>query len=154
MRRVSAIVCLAIVFPLVANAQRRADSTRIAAEVLAATDSFFAAAGRADIHALIALFEPGLHADIGALQTREEFETTYRGIYAVLQRVEFTRKRTDARVLAPNVAFVASEGPWRLIGKDGNVPESGVGAWTFVWRKDKGRWKIVNMHQSMAPSSK
>jgi hypothetical protein len=52
------------------------------------------------------------------------------------------------QVLDENVAVIGFIGKAELITTDNKVSDFGSGAYTYVWKKIDGEWKIVHIHDS------
>jgi ketosteroid isomerase-like protein len=145
-----ALIATVLTMPTIGAAQ---GSDAAKAQVLAETDSLFAAAARADINAVFRLFGETLHANNGALRTKAELVATHTPTYATLQRIEFRRTRSEATALGPNLVVMLSEGSVRGIAKDGTPGNTDQAAWTIIWRRTNAGWRILHMHQSLVPAA-
>jgi len=150
--RIPSALLFTLALPAVAMSQNRNDAA-VKTTVTALTDSLFAAAGRADITAVMAFFgDKSLHADDGDLHTKAELTATYTQLYAKLQRMTFARTRTEVEVLSPTAAIVVTEGSVHQVPKDTTAQITGRGAWTLVWQRVGDRWTVLHMHQSLPPT--
>lgn len=52
------------------------------------------------------------------------------------------------QVLDENVAVIGFTGKAEMITTDNKVSDFGTGAYTYVWKKIDGEWKIVHIHDS------
>lgn len=52
------------------------------------------------------------------------------------------------QVLDKNAAVIGFIGKAEMLTKDNKVSDTGSGAYTYVWKKIDGQWKIVHIHES------
>ena len=52
------------------------------------------------------------------------------------------------QVLAEDAALIGFTALAELITLDNKVSDVGTGAYTYVWKKIDGQWKIVHIHES------
>jgi hypothetical protein len=52
------------------------------------------------------------------------------------------------QVLSENVAVISFTGKAELTTKENKVSDEGTGAYTYVWQKINGQWRIVHIHES------
>ena len=52
------------------------------------------------------------------------------------------------QVLSENVAVIGFIGKAEMIDKDNKSSDAGSGAYTYIWKKINGEWKIVHIHES------
>ncbi len=52
------------------------------------------------------------------------------------------------QVLAKDAALIGFTALAELITLDNKVLDVGTGAYTYVWKKRDGQWKIVHIHES------
>ena len=52
------------------------------------------------------------------------------------------------QVLDENVAVIGFTGKAEMITTDNKVSDFGSGAYTYIWKKINGKWKIIHIHES------
>jgi hypothetical protein len=52
------------------------------------------------------------------------------------------------QVLDKNAAVIGFTGKAEMITTDNKVSDFGSGAYTYVWKKTDGQWKIIHIHES------
>lgn len=52
------------------------------------------------------------------------------------------------QVLDKNAAVIGFTGKAEMVTNDNKVSDSGSGAYTYVWKKTEGEWKLVHIHES------
>jgi hypothetical protein len=52
------------------------------------------------------------------------------------------------QVLSKNAAVISFTGVAELITLDNKILDIGTGAYTYVWNKIKGEWKLIHIHES------
>ncbi len=52
------------------------------------------------------------------------------------------------QVLSKNAAVISFTGVAEIITLDNKILDIGTGAYTYVWNKIKGEWKLVHIHES------
>lgn len=127
------------------------DATResVRREVSALTDSAFSAAAGLEIEGFLQHVEDLAHVDFGRIVSAADIRSRYSQAYATLDDLSFDRTRTDVEVLAPDVAVVVTEGTARPVPMEGPAPEQPIQvAWTFLWHRVDGEWRVVHYHQS------
>ena len=80
--------------------------------------------------------------------SNDEFKKVYPQILKGTKR--FTMKVEDpvVQVLAKDAALIGFTAIAELITLDDKVLDIGTGAYTYVWKKIDGQWKIVHIHES------
>ncbi|MFC1639976.1 lipoprotein [Gemmatimonadota bacterium] len=76
----------------------------------------------------------------------------FRAFWNTIDSAEFTRNETRTFVLAPNVAYVMQRLAVILTDTAGVVYPEGTGAYTYVWTKQDGEWRIQFGHSSQLVS--
>lgn len=118
-------------------------------EVSALTDSAFSAAASLEIEGFLRYLEDRPHADFGRIVSTGDIRSRYSQAYATLEDLSFDRTRTNIEVLSPDVAVVIAEGTAHPVPTEGPAPEDPVAvAWTFVWHRVEGDWRVIHYHQS------
>lgn len=86
----------------------------------------------------------------------DDFETarsTYKDVFARIRSQDVELGSQDVFVLAPDLAAYTGKGSFTSTYKTGETTPRRAFTWTFLWRRENGRWKIVRAHQSLgAPS--
>ena len=132
--------------------QSEKENKKIVEEILAVTDKYN------ETWETINMFKvAGFHSDSSfryyrnmklSVGSNEEFKKVYPQILKGTKR--FTMKVEDpvVQVLAKDAALIGFTAIAELITFDDKVLDIGTGAYTYVWKKIDGQWKIVHIHES------
>ena len=80
--------------------------------------------------------------------SNEEFKKLYPQYLKGTKSWTIQIKNRVVQVLAENAAVIGFTGKATLISDDNKVSDVGTGAYTYVWKKTNGQWKIVHIHES------
>ena len=132
--------------------QSEKETKKIVEEILAITDKYN------ETWETINMFKvAGFHSDSSfryyrnmklSVGSNDEFKKVYPEILKGTKR--FTMKVEDpvVQVLAKDAALTGFTAIAELITFDDKVLDIGTGAYTYVWKKIDGQWKIVHIHES------
>ena len=132
--------------------QSEKETKKIVEEILAITDKYNETWGTINMFKVA-----GFHSDSSfryyrnmklSVGSNEEFKKVYPQILKGTKR--FTMKVEDpvVQVLAKDAALIGFTAIAELITLDDKVLDIGTGAYTYVWKKIDGQWKIVHIHES------
>ena len=132
--------------------QSEKETKKIVEEILAITDKYNETWGTINMFKVA-----GFHSDSSfryyrnmklSVGSNEEFKKVYPQILKGTKR--FTMKVEDpvVQVLAKDAALIGFTAIAELITFDDKVLDIGTGAYTYVWKKIDGQWKIVHIHES------
>ncbi len=83
-----------------------------------------------------------------SVESNEAFKQVYPGYMKDAKSWKMEVSNPVVQVLSKNAAVIGFTGKAELITKDNIVMDSGTGAYTYVWQKINGQWKIVHIHES------
>ena len=133
------------------------EKAKVESEIKTSVASFVASVNAVDADRAFELFSASTdfrEATNGVIDTsREAVLAKFREVYATLRSQD--RKLADEHivVLSPDLAMYTAGGTFALTDKDGKSTPAIPIAWTFLWRREGGRWEVVNAHQSfVAPN--
>ena len=132
--------------------QSEKETKKIVEEILSITDKYNETWGTINMFKVA-----GFHSDSSfryyrnmklSVGSNEEFKKVYPQILKGTKR--FTMKVEDpvVQVLAKDAALIGFTAIAELITLDDKVLDIGTGAYTYVWKKIDGQWKIVHIHES------
>lgn len=140
---------LVLVFGSVAFGQ---DNRSVRDEIVAVTEAYNEAWETADMVRVSNFHVPDFrywwHGRLSAA-TNEEFITEYTRIMSTTKEWSMETGGMDVQVISPEaaiVSFVATS--THLITTEGQSYDYGVGAFTYVWQKLEGEWKLLHIHES------
>jgi uncharacterized protein (TIGR02246 family) len=159
MRRLAVAVVLAIVPAPLAHAQSLSEEakTRVRSEVQAAVDALAASARAADLEGCLASLSTSSGSRFADGETVYESlaaqRAAYRDAFARMRSQDLLIDGQDILVLSPELAAYTGRGSFTSTCKTGETTPRRAFAWTFLWSRENGRWKIIHGHQSLeAPS--
>lgn len=77
-----------------------------------------------------------------------EFKKLYPQILKGTKSFKMKVENPVVQVLAEDAALIGFTAIAELITHDNKVLDVGTGAYTYVWKKTGGQWKIVHIHES------
>jgi hypothetical protein len=80
--------------------------------------------------------------------SNEEFKKLYPQILKGTKSFKMKVENPVVQVLAKEAALIGFTALGELITVDNKVLDIGTGAYTYVWKKINGQWKIVHIHES------
>lgn len=159
MRRPAAVAVLSIVLATLAAAQPMSEAAtkRVRSEVQAAVDAIVAASRAADVDGCLARIStsPGSRFADGetVYESLEAQRAIYKDVFARIRSQDLHLDRQEITVLSPDLAAYTGKGRFTSTYKTGETSPRRAFAWTFLWRRESGQWRIVHDHQSLgAPS--
>lgn len=152
-------LCLAAVVAIVGSGCREAAREFTEQQRLAVMDTVFqvhadlvSAAEQLDAERLLGFFaeDPGL-IDDGAVVPYDALAKRVRGAFSKLdgQRIQWHPAKTS--VLSRDVVVMTIGGRTTVLGPAGDTTWSRPVAWTEVWVRRDGEWKLLHAHQSHQP---
>ncbi|MCF1713272.1 nuclear transport factor 2 family protein [Flavihumibacter sp. RY-1] len=78
----------------------------------------------------------------------EEFRKIYPQILKGTKSFKLQIANPVVQVLSPDAALIGFTAVAELITHDNKVLDIGTGAYTYVWKKIDGQWKVVHIHES------
>ena len=128
------------------------ESRQVAAEVEAAHGAMLTAARAVDAEAFARMLsDDGRLLFNGTHMSNAEGADVARRAYAGLSAQEVDVIDQRVTVLGPEAAVVSGHGRVTAIDTSGGRDEPIGLAWTFVWARRDGAWRIVDSHQSFLP---
>ena len=155
MRRLAAVAVLALVPVPFAQAQSMSEAAtnRVRSEVQAAVDSIVAASRAADVDGCLARIStsPGSRFADGetVYDSLEAQRAIYKDVFARIRSQDLELDRQEIHVLSPDLAAYTGRGSFTSTYKTGETTPRRAFAWTFLWGREDGRWRIVHGHQSL-----
>ena len=80
--------------------------------------------------------------------SNEEFKKIYPQIMKGAKSWTIEVINPVVQVLTENAAVISFTGKAELISIDNKISDIGTGAYTYVWKKTNGQWKIIHIHES------
>lgn len=80
--------------------------------------------------------------------SNEEFKKVYPQILKGTKSFKMKVENPVVQVLGNDAALIGFTAKAELITIDNKVLDIGTGAYTYVWKKTEGQWKIVHIHES------
>ena len=150
MRRLAAVAVLALVPVPFAQAQSTSEvaTNRVRSEVQAAVDTIVAASRAADVDGCLARIStsPGSRFADGetVYDSLEAQRATYKDVFARIRSQDLELDRQEIHVLSPDLAACTGRGSFTSTYKTGETTPRRAFAWTFLWGREDGRWRIVH----------
>jgi len=126
-----------------------ADRDKITEEIRIHTNSIFEAANRKDIDQVHANFSDKVTGAFSGtiMESWEENKQEAAEFFAMQENIEYKLENMTVDVLSSNVAVLL--GKYSLIATDTTGKTINLSAaWTYVFNKENGKWKIVHFHDS------
>lgn len=126
---------------------------RITEEIRQLTNSIFEGANRKDIDQVYANFSDKVTGAFPGtiMESWEEHKQESANFYAKQEFVDYKIENMNIDVLSSDVAVLL--GKYTFIATDTTgVTINSSSAWTYVFNKENGKWKIVHFHISDPPS--
>ncbi len=121
-------------------------------EVAEQLDSFWQVWSEADFDRGMALYDDHLDFSFvseGAMwRSRGAVDSAFRPAFANVQRQELTFDETHIAVLGPGLAYSAQRGTASETLADGTTMPTRTVAFTLVWVRSNGEWKVRFAHHS------
>jgi hypothetical protein len=136
----------------VTSGQTNKEAEKIVEEILAITDKYNQTWGTINM-----LKVAEFHSDSSfryyrnmklSVGSNEEFKKVYPQILKGTKSFTMKVENPVVQVLANDAALIGFTALAELITLDNKVLDVGTGAYTYVWRKTDGQWKIVHIHES------
>jgi uncharacterized protein (TIGR02246 family) len=132
--------------------QRMTEAQRaaIADTVRALTNEVMAAFDQIDVDRAFSYYsdaEDAGYAEGGKLYSFEALVAQYRAIYAGLRDQKGELRESKTTVLVPDAAVLTAGGAYSMTDTTENT-FGGQFAWTLVWVRRDGKWKILHSHAS------
>ena len=128
------------------------ETEKIVEEILAITDKYNQAWGTinmfkvAEFHSDSSFrYYRNMELSVGS---NEEFKKVYPQILKGTKSFKMKVENPVVQVLAKDAALIGFTALAELITLDNKVLDIGTGAYTYVWKKIDGQWKIVHIHES------
>lgn len=80
--------------------------------------------------------------------SNREFKQVYPQILKETKSFKIKVENPVVQVLTKDAALIGFTAVAELITLDNKVLDIGTGAYTYVWKKIDGQWKIVHIHES------
>lgn len=80
--------------------------------------------------------------------SNEEFKKVYLQIMKGTKSFKMKIENPVVQVLGKDAALIGFTAIAELITLDNKVLDVGTGAYTYVWKKINGQWKMVHIHES------
>ena len=80
--------------------------------------------------------------------SNDEFKKMYPQILKGTKSFKMKVENPVVQVLSKDAALIGFTALAELITLDNKVLDIGTGAYTYVWKKIDGQWKIVHIHES------
>lgn len=159
MRRaiLAAVGMIVVVAGVNAAGLSEAEKSRIKGEIEAEVQKIAVAAKAVDIERATA--SSSLSPDYRAIDngtvyaSRDALLAVFREGFRRLQSQDIRVIDQDTVVLAPDVAVYTGRGTFTATDKSGTTSPVTPFAWTIVWRRESGAWKVLNLHQSFGRSA-
>ena len=136
----------------IAYGQTNKESEKIVEEILAITDKYNQTWGTinmlkvAEFHSDSSFrYYRNMELSVGS---NEEFKKVYPQILKGTKSFKMKVENPVVQVLAEDAALIGFTALAELITLDNKVLDIGTGAYTYVWKKIDGQWKIVHIHES------
>lgn len=132
--------------------QTEKEAVKIVEEILAITDKYNQTWGTIDM-----LKVADFHSDSSfryyrnmklSVASNEEFKKVYPQILKGTKSFKMKIENPVVQVLTKDAALIGFTALAELITLDNKVLDIGTGAYTYVWKKIDGQWKIVHIHES------
>ena len=132
--------------------QTEKETQKITEEILAITEKYNQTWGTVDM-----IKVSGFHSDSSfryyrnmklAVASNEEFKKRFPLYMKGTKSWKIEVANPVVQVLAENIAVIGFTGKAELITNDNKVSDIGTGAYTYVWKKTDGEWKLIHIHES------
>lgn len=146
------IFTLIILASHITYGQTDKESEKIVEEIMAVTDKYNQTWGTIDM-----LKVAEFHSDSSfryyrnmklSVGSNDEFKKVYPQILKGTKSFKMKVEDPVVQVLAKDAALIGFTAVAELITLDNKVLDVGTGAYTYVWKKIDGLWKIVHIHES------
>ncbi len=129
-----------------------AEKAKIRSEIATEVQKIVAAANAVDIDRTMASASssPDYRAvDNGTVYlSRDAFLAVFRDGFSRLRSQDIRLIDQHTSVLAPDLAVYTGRGTFTVTDKAGATSPVTPFAWTLLWRRESGVWKLLNVHQS------
>lgn len=151
MKRISILVFLLQSSGLIFG-QTETESKKIQQEILSVTDAYNKTWGTLNMEE-VAKF----HSDSSfryyrnmrlGVSSNEDFKKKMPQFFVDSKSWKIEVINPVVQVLGPEAAVIGFTGKAEMVSKDGTVSDAGTGAYTYVWKRINGHWKIVHIHES------
>jgi len=132
--------------------QNEKESQRIVEEILSITEKYNKTWETLDMEK-VATF----HSDSSfryyrnmrsGIKSNDDFKKLMPQYMEVIKSWKMEIRNPVVQVLCENAAVIGFIGKAEMIDKDNKSSDSGSGAYTYIWKKINGEWKIVHIHES------
>ena len=82
------------------------------------------------------------------IKSNEDFRKLMPQYMYVIKSWKMKVSNPEVQVLSENAAVIGFIGKAEMIDKDNKSSDAGSGAYTYIWKKLNGEWKIVHIHES------
>ena len=133
--------------------QAELESKKIIEEIMAITEKYNQTWGTVDMNKVA-----GFHSDSSfryyrnmklAISSNEDFRKLMPQYFTGIKTWRIEVIDPVVQVLSDNAAVIGFTGKAELITNEGTITDSGSGAYTYVWQKNNGQWKLVHIHESV-----
>jgi ketosteroid isomerase-like protein len=148
---------LLVVAPTARAASRmtEAERGRVKAEIEAAVNALLSSARAADLEGCFANASGSADyrgIDNGILyRSARAWKDAFQDGFGRLRSQDIRVDTLDVLVLTPDLATSTGHGTFTSTSKTGDTTPRRPFAWTFLWRREDGRWKMIQAHQSFGP---
>jgi hypothetical protein len=151
MKRIS-ILAFLLQFSFSIFGQTETESKKIEEEILSVTEAYNKTWGTLNMEE-VAKF----HSDSSfryyrnmrlGVSSNEDFKKLMPKYFTGSKSWKIEVTNPVVQVLGPDAAVIGFTGKAEMVSIDGNVSDAGTGAYTYVWKKINGHWKIVHIHES------
>ena len=84
-----------------------------------------------------------------SVSSNEEFKKMYPLYLKGTKSWTLKVNNPVVQVLGQDAAVIGFTGKAELVSSDDKVSDGGTGAYTYVWKKINGEWKIIHIHESV-----
>lgn len=139
-------------FICLASCQTAIDKSEIEKEIIEITKTYNSVWETIDMDSVATYhsndFKYYWHGNLTA-ESNEVFVKEYKRIMSTTKEWSMEVDDLDVQVLDENTAIVGfTSTSSHLITKDNQEFNYGIGAFTYVWNKKNGIWKLVHIHES------
>ena len=123
-------------------------------EIKQTTDSIFTAANNRDANNIYNYFSDNTTGVFNGsiMPSWEDHKKQERAYFATLEELNFKLDTISIDVLSPEIAVLFGKMKMTATDTSGKNLNSAL-AWTYLYHKIEGRWKVVHFHTSEAPLS-
>ncbi|MFK7846632.1 MAG: nuclear transport factor 2 family protein [Rhodothermales bacterium] len=130
------------------------DHAKIEASITSFVDGFVDAIEKTDMdRAATHWLAEAMVGSQGMLLNKEELVAAIGPAFENLERQDLNLTSSNIEVISSNVAAMSAAGVFTATNKEGVTSPEQPFAWTFVFVKDAGEWKILQSHQSFGQSN-